>query len=108
MDGFTSTVLGHDLDAGLLFDCLCQDHSNWAILTASLQTEAMRDLYWLQGLKIVPASFVLTAGAGANASVAGVVDVSAASTVPDLFTYVAEVAVNSSYVVSGASISLFG
>ena len=88
MDGFTSTVLGYDLDAGLLFDCPCQDHSDWAILTASSQTEAMRDLYWLQGLKIVPASF--------------------ASTVPDLFTYVAEVAVNSSYVVSGASISLLG
>ena len=56
---------------------------------------------WLQGLNIKPASFLLTAGAGANASVAGVVDVSAASTVPDLFTYVAEIAVDSSYVVSG-------
>ena len=59
----------------------------------------MRPLNWLQGLHIVPASFRLTAGAGANASVAGVLDVSAASTAPDLFTYVAEVAVNSSYVV---------
>ena len=63
---------------------------------------------WLQGLNIQPASFFITAGVGANASVAGVIDVSAASTVPDLFTYVAEVAVNSSYVVGGASLTPLG
>ena len=53
----------------------------------------------LQGLSLTPASFSLTAGAGANASIAGITNVTN-SAVADVYTYIAEVQVNSSYQVS--------
>ena len=50
----------------------------------------------MQALNLMPASFRLTAGASANASVAGVVNVTNGN-VADLYTYVAEVQVDNTY-----------
>jgi hypothetical protein len=52
-----------------------------------------------QGLNLTPASFSLTAGAGANASIAGITNVTN-SAVADLYMYIAEVQVDSSYQVN--------
>lgn len=57
----------------------------------------------VQGLSITPASFSLTAGAGAHASVAGVADVSSAAE-SDLYTYIAEVQVDPAYQVSSLAL----
>ena len=57
----------------------------------------------LQALNITPATFSLTAGAGANASVAGVVNVTNGN-VADLYTYIAEVQVDSTYEVGYRSV----
>jgi len=50
----------------------------------------------IQALSLTPVSFSLIAGAGANASIGGVVDVTNGN-VADLYTYIAEVEVDSAY-----------
>ena len=53
-------------------------------------------LRFLQALNLIPASFRLTAGASANASVAGVVNVTNGD-VEDLYNYIVEVQVDRGY-----------
>ncbi len=50
----------------------------------------------IQALSLTPVSFSLIAGAGANASIGGVVDVTNGN-VADLYTHIAEVEVDSAY-----------
>lgn len=56
-----------------------------------------------QALNLTPVSFSLTSGAGANASIGGVVDVTNGN-VADLYTYIAEVEVDSAYQVNPSAV----